>query len=100
MNTKHIRMGHPYGETPPNIYADFEWVHQHEKELLEKYGECSIIVYKGEVIGVGNSYKAAVEDAERNLPSDAGEITPIHKWLVRRNPFLRIHPKPVQKSGE
>jgi hypothetical protein len=86
-------MTHQYGETPPNVFDDFRWVREHERELLEKYGECSIIVYQQKVIGVGESYEAAVADAERNLLSDTEEVTPIHQWLRRRHPFFRVQPK-------
>jgi len=57
MDTPRIRMSHPYGQTPPNVFSDYDWVRRHEKELLEQYGECSIIVYKEQVIGVGDSSK-------------------------------------------
>ena len=92
MRTSRIRMSHPYGQTPPNVFSDHDWVRRHEKELLDKYGERSIIVYKEQVIGVGDSLQASLEDAERNLPLDGGEITPIHEWLGRRHPFLRALP--------
>jgi tetrahydromethanopterin S-methyltransferase subunit H len=85
-----IKTGHPYGQTPPNFYSDFEWIRQNETQLLEAYGECSIIVYQQQVIGVGDNYAAALEDAERNLPSDRGEITPVHQWLRHRHPILRV----------
>jgi hypothetical protein len=94
MNTSRIRMGHPYGQTPPNVYSDFDWIREHKNELIEKYGECSIIVYKQQVLGVGASYKEALENAERDLPPDIGEITPVHQWLYHRHPFLRVHPIP------
>jgi hypothetical protein len=90
MNPSRLRLSHPYGETPPNVYSDFEWIRLHEKELLEQFGECSIIVYNEKVIGIGETYAEAVEDAERNLPPDSGEITPVHQWLYHRNPVLRV----------
>mgnify|MGYP001195674178 CR=1 FL=1 len=92
MDTPRIRMSHPYGQTPPNIFSDHDWVRHHEKELLEKYGECSILVYNEQVVGTGDSLQAAIEDAERNLPPEVGEITPIHEWLGYRHPFLRALP--------
>lgn len=94
MNTSRIRMGHEYGHTPPNVYSDFDWIRRHEQELLEKYGECSIIVYKQQVIGTGPTYAEAVENAEANLPPQADVITPVHQWLRQRRPFLRVYPKP------
>jgi hypothetical protein len=85
-----IHMGHPYGQTPQNFYADFEWIRRHEAELLEEYGECSIIVYNGQVLVTGPTYAAALENAEQHLPTHVGEITPVHQWLRRRHPFLRV----------
>jgi len=93
MENARIRMGHAYGETPPNVFADFDWVRRHERELLEQYGECSIIVFQQQVIGVGPTYDEALVDAERNLPSDVDEITPIHERLHQRQPFFRVHPR-------
>ncbi len=93
MAGQRIRMGHPYGQTPPNTYTDFDWIRRHEQELLEKYGECSIIVYQQQVIGVGATYAAALEDAEKNLAPTTGEITPVHQWLAHRHPILRVHPR-------
>lgn len=52
-------MSSAYGETPANVFSDFDWIHLHEAELLEKYGECSIIVYKQPVVGVGATYDEA-----------------------------------------
>lgn len=93
METSRIRMGHPYGETPPNVFDDFDWVRRHEKELLEQYGECSIIVYQQQVIGVGANYDQALADAERNLPPEISAVTPIHERLHHRHPFFRVRPK-------
>lgn len=90
MTTSRIRMGHPYGQTPPNVYSDFDWIRRHEKELLAQYGECSIIVYEEQVIGVGPTYKAALENAEQNLPPEVGEVTPVHERLRYPNPFSRV----------
>jgi hypothetical protein len=90
MTKTRIRMSYARDEqTPPNIFTDHDWVRLHEKELLEKYGECSILVYQEKVIGVGRTYQEALDDAERNLPPDVAEITPIHEWLSYRHPFLR-----------
>lgn len=88
MDTPRIRMSHAYGQTPPNVFSDFDWVRRHEKKLLEKYGENSIIVFQQQVIGVGPTYDAALEDAERNLPSDVADVTPIHERLVKRQPVF------------
>ena len=103
MDTPRIRMGHAYGETPSNVYSDFDWVRRNEQALLDKYGECSIIVFQEQVIGVGKTYDEALEDAERNLPPEVAEVTPIHERLRRRKPFtfLYVHPQPatVEQAG-
>lgn len=97
-DTPRIRMGDEYGKTAPNRFSDFEWIHAHQKELLEQYGERSIVVYKERVIGVGATYKEALEDAERNLPPELTEIiTPVHQELRHRHPFYRVRPRLEQK---
>jgi hypothetical protein len=96
MDTPRIRMGHAYGETPANVFADFDWVRRNEKQLLDQYGECSIIVYREKVIGVGATYDEALADAERNLPPDVETVTPVHERLHHRHPFFRVHPKAVK----
>jgi hypothetical protein len=93
MNKSRVKMRHTYGQTPRNVFSDFDWIRRHEKELLEKYGEKSIIVFNQQVIGVGDSYDDAVKDAELNLPPDIMEITPVHERLHHRHPFFRVYPK-------
>jgi len=81
-----------YGQTPPSVFTDFDWIHQHQQELLDKYGECSIIVYQKQVIGVGDTYAAALQDAVRNLLPDLGEVTPVHQqlshWIARSSTLI------------
>jgi len=93
VRSSRIRMRDAYGQTPSNVFSDFDWIRRHMTELIEKHGECSIIVYREQVIGVGNTYAEALADAERNLPHDSPEITPVHQELRHRHPFLRINPK-------
>jgi hypothetical protein len=88
--TAHIRTAHPYGHTPENTYTDFDWIRRHERELLAQYGECSILVYKEQVIGIGATYDEAIQNAERSLPPEMGEITPVHQWLTYRHPVSRL----------
>ena len=92
MNQSRIRMRYPYGKSPPNVFTDFDWIHYHESELLQQFGERHIIVYHEQVIGVGDSYDAALQDAEEKLAPDSGEITPIHQELRYKHPFLRVRP--------
>ncbi|MCC7449550.1 MAG: hypothetical protein IT324_19170 [Anaerolineae bacterium] len=76
------------------VDGDFDWIRRHEKELLAQYGECSIIVYKEQVIGVGPTYAAALENAEQNLPPEVREVTPVHQWLRYRHPFWWVRLTP------
>ena len=92
MNPSCIRMQDPYGQTPPNVFTDFDWIHRHESELIQQYGERHIVVYLKQVIGVGDSYAAALQDAEAKLAPEGGEITPVHQQLRHRHPFLRVRP--------
>ncbi|MFN8373304.1 MAG: hypothetical protein U0694_10575 [Anaerolineae bacterium] len=92
MTTSRIHMSHAYGQTPANVFSDFDWIHRHEKELLEQYGECSIIVYQEHVLGVGANYDEALASAEKNLSPDMGDVTPVHRRIFHRHPFLRIRP--------
>ena len=98
MESKRIRMGHPHGQTPPNVFSDFDWIHRNKKELLAKYGECSIIVFNQEVIGAGPTYKEALENAEANLSPDVIEITPAHDWLGYPNPIQRMSIKEAMRA--
>jgi hypothetical protein len=103
MNPSRIRLGRqPDEPTPPHVFADHEWFRNHEQELLERYGECFCLVYHERVIGVGDTTEAAVEDADRNLPPEVGEITPLLEILHRRDPFTRMQLRrfgPGTKAG-
>lgn len=97
MSNSQIKMSYEYGEkTPPNIYTDRDWVRENEQELLETYGERSILVYNKQIVGVGETYQTAIEDAERRIAPDAGIITPLHIWLHRRQPFYRVLPGNIE----
>jgi hypothetical protein len=93
-------MGDPIGQRPPNVFSDFEWARQNRQALLEKYGECSILVYNQKVIGVGPTYKDALENAEQNLAPDVEKVTPIHERLRYDNPFQRVRPTIILPSDE
>ena len=97
MNIKRIRVSYARDEkTPPNIFSDHDWVRRNAETLLEQFGERCIVVYNETVIGVGDTYEAAVEDAERNLPPEASEVTPVVELLQRRHPFLRVRPGTIK----
>lgn len=93
MTTTRIRLSHAAGEAAPNTFTDFQWVRQNEKQLLEQYGECVILVFEKQVIGTGRTIDAAVADAEQHLSLDHSEVTPILEFLRQRQPFFRVRSK-------
>lgn len=97
MATSRIRLSYSRDEkTPPNIFSDHDWVRHHQEELLAEYGERFIVVYQEKVLGVGDTYEAAVQSAENNLPPGDIEVTPIVELLRKRQPFFRVRPSAVQ----
>jgi hypothetical protein len=89
-----VKYSHKYGEVYPNVWSDFEWVREHRDELLATHGKCVILVYEKQVVGKGETLSEAVEDAERRLPPEAGEITPITEILAPRQRIYRVHSNP------
>ena len=83
-----IRTSHQDEEVAPNTWADFDWVHDHEAELLQRYGECVLLVHNQQVIGNGNTIEEAIAQAEQNMPPDLPEVTPITYFLQERYPFF------------
>jgi hypothetical protein len=67
----------PLGE---NFPADLEWVNARRLELYEQYGDCVLLVYHGEIIGVGAGVREATADAEQRLSDKEGIITPLVKY--------------------
>lgn len=93
MSTSRIKTSHPADQpTPPNIIHDHEWVRHHESELRERYGESFVVVYNQVVYGVGETYHAALEDAERHLPSEFTEIVVMVESLQPRPPIFAFWP--------
>ena len=95
METPRIKTSHQ-GEVAPNIYDDFTWIHDHRPELLDQYGTCVILVYQRAVVGTGKTLQEAEEDAERRLPTDSPQITPVIDMLHRPSLF-RI---PVYRASD
>ncbi|HLA43146.1 MAG TPA: hypothetical protein VJZ27_06915 [Aggregatilineales bacterium] len=96
MDTQRIRTTHAYGEVSENTWGDFDWVKEHEKELLAEYGECTILVFEKKVIGSGETESEAARNAEENLPPDSDLVlTPITYHLAHRHPFFRVKPTDV-----
>ena len=86
-----IRMTHPEGQTPSNVYSDFDWIRRHEADLLAQYGECCLIVYNKQVIGTGSTYEEALINADSHLDPQGEDITPVRQWIYHRQPFSRLH---------
>ncbi len=95
MTISRIRLGHADGEVAPNTWSDFDWVHDHEKELLAQYGESIILVYQQQVIGVGHTIDEVLANAEQNLDPSVREVTPITCFLHQRQPFFRVRPSRI-----
>jgi histidinol phosphatase-like enzyme len=90
VDTPRVNIRRTPGQFYPNEIADFEWVGQHRPELLERYGPCVIPVYNQELVGVGKTIRAAMEDAEEKLPTSVAEITPIIDFLGHRHSLYRV----------
>jgi recombinational DNA repair ATPase RecF len=90
MKNPRIKTTHAYGEVYPNVWGDFAWVREHRQQLLEQYGECIILVYDKQVVGLGQTIDEAIQDAEHQLSPEIEQITPITEFLRRRRLFRRI----------
>jgi hypothetical protein len=71
-------------------------LHYNRQKLLDQYGERVVVIYQEKVIGIGDTYQEAIDDAEHNLPPDIGEITPLVELLGYRHPFFRVRPSSPQ----
>ena len=85
-------------QTPVNIFSDHDWVRAHHDDLLARYGERFVVVYREEVLGIGETYQDAVSDAAGNLPPGDAVITPVVELLRRRFPLSRIRAKESHMS--
>jgi hypothetical protein len=97
MTNTRIRLSHAAGEAAPNTFTDFQWVRHNEKQLLEQYGECVILVFEENVIGTGQTIDEAMADAEQHLSVDMDEVTPILEFLHPRQPFFRVRAKQSER---
>jgi hypothetical protein len=68
----------PLGE---NFLEDVHWINERRIELYEQYGDCVILVYHGEIIGIGKGFLEAIADAENRLKDGEGTVTPVVKYL-------------------
>lgn len=91
-----LLLDHPYGQTPRNMLEDFDWVGRNRQMLIEQYGQVFIVVYQQQVIGTGDTYESAVQDAEMRWADKDEVITPIVEKLFVRHPFLRAKPKMME----
>lgn len=90
MDSVHIRLSYASDETPVNIFPDFEWIRENRQMLLDKYGTCVVLVYEKTIIGRGATLEAALSDAEQNLSSQSGVITPVTYFLAPLDTYSRI----------
>ena len=78
MTKGRVRIGQRRDEpTPPNIFSDFDWLRENRQSIFDQYGKGVALIYNKTVIGFGESIEKAAEDAERRLPPECGEVTPI-----------------------
>lgn len=97
MATSRIHLSYSRDEkTPPNLFTDHDWFRRQQEKLLAEHGERFIVVYQEQVLGVGDTYEAALQNAESNLPPGDTEITPIVELLRKQQPFLRVRPSDIQ----
>ncbi len=99
MSTTRIKTSHSGDEPiPENIIKDHDWVRRHEQELRAQFGESFVVVYQQMVYGVGDSYQAALEDAEQHLPPEIHQIVVMVESLQRRPPIFAFRPVPPNKG--
>lgn len=85
MKTRRLRTGGPAGEPiPRQIIEDHEWVQDHRDELIEQYGQCYLIVYKQQVLGIGRTHDEALDNAEKNLSPEIDDLPVMVEWIGRR----------------
>lgn len=80
----------PNEATPKNLFTDHDWFRAHEQELLAQYGDCWLVIYHEEILGVGQTYDEAKQNAEAHLPDDITQVTPIIEPLYERHAFSRF----------
>jgi hypothetical protein len=91
MAERRIRTYGPRGEPiPKHIFADHDWVREHEEELIKQYGHCYIIVHHEKVLGTGKSYQEAIDNAELNLLPDSPAIQVIVDWIGHHHRIHRV----------
>jgi hypothetical protein len=92
MPRSRININPPYDEPiPTHVYSDRDWLMNHKEELIEQYGHCFILVYHERVLGTGKTWEETLQEAERNLPPNIGDI-----YLE----VERLGPSPVVTSGK
>jgi hypothetical protein len=89
--SKRVKVAHEEGVIYPNVWDDFDWVREHRTELYEQYGSCVLLVFEKAVVGVGENIQAAEANAEKQLPPDSKEITPILYFLNQPYSLLRLN---------
>ena len=59
---------------PANIFPDLNWISDNRLELYKKHGNCIVVVYQQEIIGLGKTRAEALNDAETHLSETGAEI--------------------------
>jgi hypothetical protein len=74
---------------PANIFPDLNWVSANRLDLYKKHGDCVVVVYQQEIIGMGKTRAEALADAESHLADDVELITPAIGYIS--NPYRIGH---------
>src|SRR5690348_4621488 len=100
MNQRRLRIGGPREERiPRHIIDDHDWVHDHHDQLIQQFGECYLIVYKGQVLGTGATSDEALDNADRNLPPEMNDLPVMVEWVGNRFPVsLRRSKRPDENA--
>lgn len=90
-DSKRIKISQSVNEpTPTNVFPDYDWARENRKALLEKYGTGVALIYQHEVVGTGKTLDEAVSDADKRLPENVEQITPIIYLLGNLHRIHRI----------
>lgn len=97
-----IRTYQREGEVIPNFWPDMDWAGQNRHELFKQFGRGVALIYEQKVIGFGRTKHDAILDAEKNLPADIDEVTPVTFVLpheLPRFPFRVVYKETSDHDG-
>lgn len=82
---------------PPNFIADTKWARSNYDALLAEFGDGIAFVYHQQVIGFGDTYKAACDDTRLKATfNNDTTITPVMIVLSSVRAFR--HPRIVRRE--